>query len=257
MLTKLDTACNFLDIYQPPVGICRLTVLGGNGFQVEERALRENDIPDCYVTLAVGDGTYKSKTVKNSLAPIWNETIDFVLCDYDQIVRLEVFDKDEGTIDSDDYLGYAESSVGGMLLHSGRRVFQIQDEDKKTTGAAVTVACELLKLTPELDSITRDAASPHEICGMLTIIITQAFELPMKKEDVSACVQVTCGKHKFTTSTVTFYPGVDVVNPFFDAAFHLPLTADVMQKNGKVSDVLFDLLNKETSLGKQLVFDEK
>ena len=79
----------------------------------------------------------------------------------------------------------------------------------------------------------------------------------MKKEDVSACVQVTCGKHKFTTSTVTFYPGVDVVNPFFDAAFHLPLTADVMQKNGKVSDVLFDLLNKETSLGKQLVFDEK
>eukprot|EP00977_Amphora_coffeiformis_P008416 scaffold1912_cov167-Amphora_coffeaeformis.AAC.15 len=181
-LTKLDMACSFMKIYQPPLGICRITVLDGKGFEEEKRTLRKSDVPDCYVDITIGDKTCRSKTVKDSLTPIWNETMDFVLCDHDQI------------------------------------------------------------------SLKTEATSPSEICGMITILVTQAFELPMKKEEVAANVKITCGKQTFTTATVTDYPGKDSLNPFFDAAFHVPLTADLVE-GGKVMDVCFSLMNKEDCLG--------
>ena len=247
-LTKLDMACNFMDIYQPPLGICRMMLTDGNGFVVEERTLRKSDVPDCYATIAVGARTCRSKTIKDSTSPVWNETMDFVLNDHDQFVQIEVFDEDNGTMDSDDFLGCAEATVGDILLHGGKREFQLQDEKKKLTGAAVNVACQLLKLTSDTKSLTTETKSPSEICGMITILITQAFDLPVKKENVAAHVKVTCGKQTFTTSTVTDYPGLDSLNPFFDAAFHLPLTGDLVQ-NGKVTDVCFELINKQSSQG--------
>lgn len=70
----------------------------------------------------------------------------------------------------------------------------------------------------------------------------------MKKEDVSAHVKITCGKQTFVTSTVVDYPGLDSLNPFFDMAFHLPLTADLV-KSGKVIDINLSLINKEDCLG--------
>ena len=153
-----------------------------------------------------------------------------------------------GTLDSDDVLGSAEATVGDILLHGGKREFKLQDEDKKLTGASVNVACELLQLTADLKSFGTEATSPSEICGMVTILITQAFSLPVKKEDVSANVKITCGKYSFVTSTVADYPGLDSLNPFFDGAFHLPLSGDLME-GGKVMDISFTLMNKEESLG--------
>lgn len=95
-LTKLDMACNFMDIYQPPIGICRMTLEKGQGFVEEVRTLRSNDVPDCYALVSIGDRTCRSKTVKDSLSPVWNEKIDFVLCDHDQFVNFEIFDEDNG-----------------------------------------------------------------------------------------------------------------------------------------------------------------
>ena len=247
-LTKLDMACNFMDIYQPPLGICRMTVLDGKGFVEEKRALRKNDIPDCYVSITVGDKTCRSKTVQNTLTPVWNETMDFVLCDHDQIVQMQVYDEDDGTMDADDELGGSEASVGDILLHGGKLELKVQDEEKRLTGASVKLACALLQLTPDLKSLSTKATSPSEICGMITILVTQAFELPMKKEEVAANVKITCGKQIFTTATVTDYPGKDSLNPFFDVAFHVPLTADLVE-GGKVMDICFSLMNKEACLG--------
>ena len=145
-------------------------------------------------------------------------------------------------------LGSAEATVGDILLHGGKRELHLQDEDKKLTGASIAIGCELLQLTPDLKSFETETTSPSEICGMVTILITQAFALPVKKEEVSAHVKITCGKQTFTTSTFTDYPGLDSLNPFFDGAFHLPLTADLM-KSGKVMDISFSLMNKEECLG--------
>ena len=247
-LTKLDMACSFMKIYQPPLGICRMTVLDGKGFEEEKRTLRKADVPDCYVDITIGDKTCRSKTVKNSLTPVWDETMDFVLCDHDQIVQIQVYDEDDGTMDADDELGGSEATVGEILLHGGKLELKVQDEEKRLTGASVNLGCTLLQLTPDLKSLTTETTSPSEICGMITILLTQAFELPMKKEEVSANVKITCGKQTFTTATVTDYPGKDSLNPFFDAAYHLPLTADLVE-GGKVMDICFSLMNKEDCLG--------
>ena len=97
-LTKLDMACSFFDIYSPPIGICRMTLENGQGFVVEKRSLRSNDVPDCFANLSVGDRTCRSKTIKDSVSPVWNEKMDFVLCDHDQFVSMEVFDEDNGKL---------------------------------------------------------------------------------------------------------------------------------------------------------------
>lgn len=247
-LTKLDMACSFMDIYQPPLGICRITVLDGKGFEEEARTLRKNDTPDCYAEITIGDKTCRSKTVKDSLTPVWDEKMDFVLSDHDQFVQIQVYDEDDGTMDADDDLGTSEATVGDILLQGGELEFELQDDEKKLTGASVSLGCSLLQLTPDLTSLKSETTSPSEICGMVTILVTQAFELPMKKEEVAAGVKITCGKNEFVTATVTDYPGKDSLNPFFDVAFHIPLTADVVE-DGKVNTINFSLMNKETCLG--------
>jgi len=214
--------------------------------------LRKADIPDCYIDITIGDKTCRSKTVKNSMTPIWNETMDFVLCDHDQIVQMQVYDEDDGTMDADDELGGSETTVGDILLHGGKLELKVQDDEKKLTGSSVSLGCTLLQLTPDLTSIATETTSPSEICGMITILVTQAFELPMKKENVAANVKITCGKQTFTTATVTDYPGKDSLNPFFDSAYHVPLTADLVEE-GKVMDVCFSLMNKDDCLGKIVV----
>lgn len=47
-LYKMDYACSLMDVYRPPIGIARVTLLSGRGFQVEKRMLRSDDIPDVY-----------------------------------------------------------------------------------------------------------------------------------------------------------------------------------------------------------------
>lgn len=248
MLTKLDMTASFLDIYQPPIGICRMKLVNGAGFVPEERTLRSSDVPDAYGLVSIGDRTCRSKTVKDSVEPVWEETMDFVLCDHDQIVQLEVWDEDTGTLDSDDFLGSAQATVGDILLSGGKKQLSLR-EDRKTNGATVNLACNLLQLTTDLTSMKSKLTSPYEICGLVTIFILQAHELPVKKEDVAAHFKVTCGKHNFVTSTVSFVPGVDVINPFFDIAFHVPLTADAVSDDGKMNPVSIELINKEASLG--------
>ena len=247
MLTKLDMACSFMDIYQPPLGVCRMKLHNGKGFKVEKRALRSADIPDVFVNLSLGDATCKSKVIKDNVEPVWDETMDFVLSDHDQFFEVNVFDEDTGALDSDDFLGSARGTVGDILLSGGKKEYQLR-EDKQLTGSSVNLGCELLQFTKDLSSLNTVLTGSSEICGMVTILVTQAFALPVPKEEVASFVKVTCGKQEFVTGTVTDYPGLDSLNPFFDMAFHVPLTADKLVDK-KIKNVCLSLMNKEKCLG--------
>lgn len=118
MLYKMEPACSFVDIFRPPLGIVCLDILSGQGFVEEKRTLRKNDVPDCYCNVTMGGRTIRTKTVQDSLSPVWkNEHHDFLLCDMDQMVYLTVMDEDGGPMDPDDFLGQTRATIGEIMLN--------------------------------------------------------------------------------------------------------------------------------------------
>jgi Ca2+-dependent lipid-binding protein len=253
-LIKLDMACRFFDIYQPPLGVARLLIKSGKGFVVEDRGVfQKPDIPDCFLVCSLGDTEHKTSTVKDDLSPTWNEKMDYLFCDFDQIIHMDVYDEDAGPLDPDDYLGSADVTVGEILLEGGSMELSLHETGGKLTGAKVAVACSHLSLVEELDSLSTSSqtasTSSNEIFGLLTVLIGQAFRLPCEKEDVAACVEISCGDQIYTTKIVKDYPGLDSLNPFFDGAFHFPLTTSLLD-DGRVKDITLTLVNQKVRLGK-------
>jgi Ca2+-dependent lipid-binding protein len=246
MMAKLDMGCSFMDIYHPPLGIIRVTEIAGHGFSEQKQTLRANDVPDAYAIVSVGDASCRTKTIKDSLAPVWKDPMDMVLCDHDQVINVEVYDEDKGRLDSDDYLGSARATVGEILLAGNRLTLDLQEEFKPT-GASITLGCELVHFTTDLKSLG-NPASEHQVVGFVTVLITQAFGLPLPKQDVASYAKVACAGKEFVTGTVVDCPGLDTLNPYYDMAFHFPLTAEFV-RDGQMKAIVLSLFNGETCLG--------
>ena len=80
---------DYLDTYQPPVGMVRLTALRGRGFTILKKMLI-NDVPDTYCVISLGaSNTFRTRTQYDNLVPSWeDESFDFILYDMDQKVNM-------------------------------------------------------------------------------------------------------------------------------------------------------------------------
>ena len=230
MMTKVDPAVSFYNVYQPPRGFARITVLSGKGFVAEKRRMRSDDEPDVYCQISLGTSEpRKTSTVKNSVEPIWGtESFDFLLSDFQQTVTINVFDEDKGAIDSDDHLGTAHITVQQLLLAAGNRrtSLLLETDDGKPTGAEIKIRCDLLPLTSKsLTSLTTQKASPFAMGGLLTVLVSNATNIPVDSSKLGTYVKVSYGdKHEFVTPTILEDVGVDAINPAYDSAFHVPIT---------------------------------
>lgn len=247
---KMDLACDYRDAFVPPVGIVRITAVGGRGFEIEKGVgFQKDDVPDVYLKIKLGSKIWQTSVVKDDLTPEWKETSDFVLSDTDQIVKVDAWDQDTGKFDSDDFLGSADLTIADMLLAGKTMEVPLLNDNNIATGAFVTLHCEICELNTDPKSYTLPPAENH-IGGLLTIIVTNAFDLPITKEEAESFVKVKYGKQEFLTGCVVDYPGYDCLNPIYDISFLVPLTAEVLQDGAP--DVTFELLNKwakPTNLG--------
>lgn len=252
MLTKMDMAVDFLETYEPPVGVARVTLLRGRGFVEEVKALRANDVPDVYCNISMTSSrTWKTAVVQDSLTPVWtDETADFILSDLDQCLTIHAWDEDKGPLDSDDDLGVARVSFGDILLGGGTLEVELQQDDIGT-GAFVTVHCDMLPFSNSLDSLKTavpEPVNPNLLHGMLTVVVTKATGLPVKAADAESFVKVKYGDElEFLSAVVTEYPGIDAINPDYDLVCFVPLfAAHVLAKH----EVVMELWNSTTVIGK-------
>lgn len=246
MMVKMDPANDFMDTYRAPVGIARVTAIRGNNFKVQDRALRKADVPDVYCKFKLGGKEWKTCTVRNSLDPEWtNEKGDFVVCDHDQIISVDAWDEDAGTLDGgDDYLGGAQVTVGEVLLAGKTVSVDLHGGDK---GALMTLRCDICKLTSNLDSLESNK-DENLVSGLLTILVTQAENLPVEKKEASSFVKIKYGSEfEFVTPTIADSPGIDALNPIYDSVFHVPLTPKLMTTKDPVEIQLIN--GQDTVLG--------
>jgi Ca2+-dependent lipid-binding protein len=253
MVVRVDPAARFVDLYNPPQGILHSTLVSGKGFQVEKRLMfGRDDVVDVYCVLSLGSKTWTSATVDNCLSPTWNETVDFLYHDPEQILTIHAWDRDQGALDSDDHLGVAFVKVNEALSasHRAMHVELVKSAtDATKTGIVLTVQFESVALTSECSSVTTSTLEPNRIRGILEILVVGARDLPIPKSSASTYVKVKVGAQEFVTCTVADAPGVDANNPQYDGGFVVaPQSPDDVK-----GDVVLTVYNEQVAIGSHSV----
>ncbi|CAB9506684.1 Extended synaptotagmin-2 [Seminavis robusta] len=266
MMYKMQSNNNYLDTYQPPVGVARVTAVRGRGFVIEKKLLTTDDIPDVYLNITFGanlnattttGSVWRTQTIRDNLSPEWLESRDFLLHDHGQKLRFHAWDEDPGPLDADDDLGRGSALIQEILMCKQRRleVELLHVKTQKRTDAFVTMQCDFIPWTTDLSSLnttnTNGMADDHEIAGLLVVLVHRAFHIPIAKpEDAATFVKVSFGNQEFQTSVVLHSPGyTDALNPKYEAAFEIPITAG-MPITGANAQVTFQLiLHSNTVIG--------
>jgi len=256
VIIKLCETCDFLDAYQAPIGIIRICVNRGRGFQVEKN-LTGGDIPDVYTKIDFGvDHDWRTKTQWNKLSPVWDESRDFIFSHARQSIYLKAYDEDSGPFSRDDFLGEAEVTIADFLTTGASReieLIQFSNEDgvPVKTGTFVTLNIDIFTLCQSIDSFkSPEYEGPGLYCGLLTILVLEAFNLPLAPDDAAVYVKVTYQNQSYRTGVVENAPGVDPLNPEFNHVINVPLTIEMMRGAHSVSgNVNFTLMNSKDVLG--------
>lgn len=239
-LVKLDAANDWFATYQFPLGILKVTMVGGSGLG-EEKAGKSfikklmHDEVDCYADTTLGAETWRTKTINNNRHPQWNETHDFLLCDHDQVLTVSVSNEDTAT--SDDLLGKGSITVKDVLLNGGSHDLPLLMNEQQT-GAVVRLNGHFFNFVPDAASLSSQDEGLH---GLLTILIASASHISGDRTVLKPSVKVVWGESNFRTAIKTDCPGTDVQNPSFDVAYTVPLTNKVTVSGaGPVRLILLD-----------------
>ena len=254
MYFKIDPANSFLDTYKPPIGVARVTIVNGTGFQATGGGFMK-EAHDVYCIVNMGGNNnskkqWQTSTINNTGTPEWNETKDFLLYDYDQIIQVHAWDEDVAGADDD--LGMTQVTVREMLLAPGKKK-TVDLHGGTYKGGKLTLQCQVCKLDlVDLDSLEANQ-DKNLLSGLVTVLVVGAKNIPgLEKKDAKTFVKVKYGpKVEFVTATVVDGPGVDCLNPTFDKAFEIPLTPSSSSKNESIE--IFLMNDKDTVLGSTTV----
>jgi hypothetical protein len=231
---------DYRDIFCPAYkGLARIHLHSGRGFEIQKATnpFGKDDIPDVYCKIRLGvEEFWKSSCIRDNCNPKWNPSEEFhdflYCCGHDQILEIQVWDSDSGTLDSDDRLGIAFVTIGQVLLNSNgpNGTMEIQLMKKATrkgknitpTSQYITISLEKLVFTSkDLSSIDLakedgiqqiqkqrqirqsksekkkwDKKDGQRVVGLNTILISHATDLPFVDEtDANTFIKVWYGNH--------------------------------------------------------------
>lgn len=237
MIYPIDVmSYDYLDTYQPPTGMIRITVEKGRGFKVLKKTWG-TDIPDLYCLVSLGgSSSFRTTTQWNDVTPSWQgETCDFILYDLEQKIYVTVIDDGMSPLDSGEEMGRVEISVRHLFRgdNNGTAELELALDDNMHTDCFVTISAEMFTLSNQLHSLSSpNYQGPHRVCGLITVIVTRAFDIPLFKEDASTYVKVVSGDNTFFTPVITpDYP--DNLDPVYSSAFHIPITMETAKEDDK------------------------
>ncbi|KAI8305694.1 hypothetical protein K4K59_012019 [Colletotrichum sp. SAR11_240] len=250
-LVKLDGNLDWFKAYQHHLGVLRLTVdkateINGPKKSGAKRLLDKiiKDIPDCFCQVSVGaEEMWRTKTVKNDHNPVWNETHDFLITDFEQVIAIDVDDDD---LVGDDDVGLASTTVKDILLQGGTHELELI-HNGEPTGAKIILHAKFFNFVPEVDALkAAESQGEGQICGLATVLIASALGLEGNRSDLNPSVKVTWGASEFQTPIKSYSPGMDIFNPNFDTAFRIPVTLDMVNN---ASSFKLALMNKTDETG--------
>jgi Ca2+-dependent lipid-binding protein len=250
-LVKLDANNNYFKTYQPHLGILRLTVQKATGITAPKKsgasrllAKIVKDVPDCYVKVNVGaEEEWRTSVQKNNHEPVWNETHDFLVADYEQGISADIQDDD---LVGDDDIGLGYTTIKEVLLNGGSHELDLTHKGEHTN-AKLAIHAKFYNFVADASLLSaQDSEGKGQICGLITILIASALGLSGQRDELNPSVKVTLGDKEFQTVAKTYTPGVDIFNPSFDQAFRIPLNADMISNPASFK---ISLMNKQDESG--------
>ncbi|KAK4539475.1 hypothetical protein LTR36_010911 [Oleoguttula mirabilis] len=252
-LVTVDANNDYFKTYLYPLGTVRVTVEKAWGFAEKAKSSTKKFFskltrasPDCYAKINVGaEESWKTSTKNNTTNPIWGETHDFVVSDFDQYIKVDVEDEDVG---GDDEVGVALTTVHDILLAGGTQELTLFLNEKETEGK-ISVACQFFEFGADGGSFSAtDHQGAGRLCGLVTILVAGVFGIQGKREELKPSVVVTWGaKHHFRTAIQADSVGSDINNPAFNEHFRIPVTTDMVGSGAE--GFRFALMNGEKEVG--------
>jgi len=239
MLVKLDAQNDYFKTFQPHLGFVRITIGRATGIvqpKKEKTGVSKllskvsnivKDVPDCYVKVKLGaEPEWKSSTQKNNTEPEWNETHDFLVSDFEQLIALDIQDDD---LAGDDDIGLAETTVKNILLNNGSQELPLTHKGEQT-GARLVIHAQFYNFVNDVNSLSTqtEGSTKDSITGIATVLIGSVSNLQGNRDELKPSVQVTWGEKKYQTAVKSYTPGTDIFNPAYDQAFRIPLTAELL-----------------------------
>ncbi|KAL5315870.1 hypothetical protein ACEPPN_016743 [Leptodophora sp. 'Broadleaf-Isolate-01'] len=253
IMIKLDASSDYFKTHLSPVGIIRIKVEKASGFAEDKQSASSKFLskltrasPDTYCNVAVGaEEAWRTTTKNNTTNPTWDEEHDFVVSDLNQSITIDLNDHDVG---SDDDIGLAVTTVKDILSAGGKQELNMVHKDQPVNGQ-ISISCKFYHFAAEGGSFsTSDHSAEGLLCGVATILVASAFDIPGKRDEITPSVVVTWGeKHRFQTAVKTDAPGTDISNPSFDQTFRIPITADMVGSGAQSFRIA--LMNKEVEIG--------
>lgn len=255
-LTKLDASNDYFKTFQPHLGFVRLTVGRASGIAAPKKeksgvskliAKVVKDVPDCYVKVKLGaEKEWKTTTLKNNTEPEWNETHDFLVSDFEQIIALDIQDDD---LAGDDDIGLAETTVKNILLDNGTKELPLTHKGE-ATNAKITIHAQFYHFVADANalSVQTENQSQDSIIGIATILIGSVSNLQGNRDELKPSVQVSWGASKFQTAVKTYTPGTDIFNPSYDQAFRISLTTELLTSQAPFTLTLLNAKDESGSV---------
>ncbi|KAK0932842.1 hypothetical protein LTR29_015599 [Friedmanniomyces endolithicus] len=254
ILVNLDANNDYFQTYLYPLGIIRVSVDRAFNFAEESKGKASKffskltrSAPDCYTEVTVGaELEWKTKVKPNTTHPIWDETHDFVVTDYDQVIKLTVMDQDIG---ADAEVGLAVLTVREALMAGSKQDLTLVKKGAESEGR-LSVSTQYFPFAPVGDSFSiADHRAEGLICGIATVLVAGAFGIKGPRETLKPSVVVKWGpKHHFQTGIQSDAAGVDISNPAFNQSFRMPVTADLVG-GGAAPPFRIALMNGEKEVG--------
>ncbi|XP_041858479.1 extended synaptotagmin-3 [Melanotaenia boesemani] len=164
-----------------PRGVVRVHLLEAKNLMAMDTYLMglKKGKSDPYATLRVGNRHFKSKTIKNTLDPKWNQVYQFVAHEAPgQELEMELYDEDT---DKDDFLGCYNLDLG--------EVKREKEIDKWFTLDGVEhgeVHLRLQWLSLQADSSLLSETDDRFACAMLAVYLDNASDLPKDHSEFTA-----------------------------------------------------------------------
>jgi len=162
--TKIDF--DVTRLYSPrPEAVLRLQLHRAHDLIGKDFKLLGARTSDPYAIGTIGGRTFRSRTVKKTLHPVWDDpdhppaVHDFFMFNKRQLLNLELFDQD--TMGQGDKLGNVKQQVG-ELADQGEVTIPLIQDDGEEKGGQVVVSVKTMKMVP----ITRDQLSWPSISWM-------------------------------------------------------------------------------------------
>ncbi|KAL5708345.1 putative ADP-ribosylation factor GTPase-activating protein agd11 [Ranunculus cassubicifolius] len=110
--SKISKKSNSCNAFSPGmvefIGLVKVNIVRGTNLCV-----RDVITSDPYVILTLGNQSVKTRVIKSSLNPVWNESLMLSIPDPVPPLKLQVYDKD--TFTTDDFMGDAEIDIQPLL----------------------------------------------------------------------------------------------------------------------------------------------